>query len=440
MKALNALSKLASNLRSSMRTMWRIAKITNRITKYTFGKYSKFATGGSSLILLRLLPFIPPVLVGIYVLFSAFWPQRILFFSASQRRRFMNQQKWHWIMFFFLLIVALLFNTVLINELEAAFNNSVPFLDIYIKRKLGWKISVAASAFAMASAFSFFINYWILENYTYKNPSKIERTIKMKYEKEQFAGWNWLLPIFICTIACGLGVLANFYPRFNMVIEPKGKFGQAIETVLNKISVYEYDMKKVKQQAAEECLPFATFTHVLTGIVDNRKHLLMPPINNFFNQTNNVVQPLKEVVTRTRRQLITDLGDIFFDEDTTKKIKELDQLNFQYLGSLFIVPRLIQLIILIFAMLTTSCPVWRGTILSSFQPKIIVNVFGKMCMFSFVYCILTQVSIYNILTDLDTPLYRISISWGLGFMYDMASEAFMWSIWLGMNNPFFFTM
>ena len=349
-------------------------------------------------------------------------------------------------MFFFLLIVALLFNTVLINELEAAFNNSLPFLDIYIKRKLGWKISVAASAFAMASAFSFFINYWILENYTYKNPdnisfpSKIERTIKIKYEKEQFAGWTWLLPIFICTIACGLGVLANFYPRFNMVIEPKGKFGQAIETVLNKISLYEYDMKKVKQQAEEQCLPFATLRHVLTGIVDNRKHLLMPPINNFFNQTNNVVQPLKEVVTRTRRQLITDLGDIFFVEETTRKIKELDQLNFQYLGSLFILPRLIQLFILIFGMLTTSCPVWRGTILSSFQPKIIVNVFGKMCMFSFVYCILTQVSIYNILTDLDTPLYRISISWGLGFMYDMASEAFMWSIWLGMNNPFFFTM
>ena len=262
----------------------------------------------------------------------------------------------------------------------------------------------------------------------------------MKYEKEQFAGWTWLLPIFICTIACGLGVLANFYPRFNMVIEPKGKFGQAIETVLNKISLYEYDMKKVKQQAAEQCLPFATFTHVVTGIVDNRKHLLMPPINNFFNQTNNVVQPLKEVVTRTRRQLITDLGDIFFVEETTRKIKELDQWNFQYLGSLFILPRLIQLFILIFGMLTTSCPVWRGTILSSFQPKIIVNVFGKMCMFSFVYCILTQVSIYNILTDLDTPLYRISISWGLGFMYDMASEAFMWSIWLGMNNPFFFTI
>ena len=157
----------------------------------------------------------------------------------------------------------------------------------------------------------------------------------------------------------------------------------------------------------------------------------MTPINNFFNQTNNVVQPLKEVIIRTRRQLITDVGDIFFVEEATRKIRELDQLNLQYLGLVFVLPRLIQLFILIFGMLTKSCPVWQGNI---------VNVFGKMCMFSFVYCILTQVSIYNIVTDLGIPFYRISVSWGLGFMYDLASQAIMWSIWLGMNNPFFFAI
>jgi hypothetical protein len=42
--------------------------------------------------LLKLLPFLPPVVVGIFVLFSAFWPQRILFFSAKQRRKFINGQ------------------------------------------------------------------------------------------------------------------------------------------------------------------------------------------------------------------------------------------------------------------------------------------------------------------------------------------------------------
>ena len=87
-----------------------------------------------------------------------------------------------------------------------------------------------------------------------------------------------------------------------MVIEPKGKFGQAIETVLNKISLYEYDMKKVKQHAEELCIPFATLRYVLRGIIDNRKHLLIAPINDFFNQKNNMVQPLKEVVRRTRKK------------------------------------------------------------------------------------------------------------------------------------------
>jgi hypothetical protein len=48
--------------------------------------------GNSSIALLRLLPFLPPVVVGIFVLFSAFWPQRILFFSAKQRRKFINGQ------------------------------------------------------------------------------------------------------------------------------------------------------------------------------------------------------------------------------------------------------------------------------------------------------------------------------------------------------------
>jgi hypothetical protein len=52
----------------------------------------KWCLGSSSIALVRLLPFLPPVVVGIFVLFSAFWPQRILFFSAKQRRKFINGQ------------------------------------------------------------------------------------------------------------------------------------------------------------------------------------------------------------------------------------------------------------------------------------------------------------------------------------------------------------
>ena len=42
--------------------------------------------------LAQLLPLLPPVVIGLYVLFAAFWPQRILFFSSKQRRKTMNDQ------------------------------------------------------------------------------------------------------------------------------------------------------------------------------------------------------------------------------------------------------------------------------------------------------------------------------------------------------------
>jgi len=199
-------------------------------------------------------------------------------------------------------------------------------------------------------------------------------------------------------------------------------------------------MKKVKRHGEEECLPFATIRDVLRENMDSRKGLLITPINKFFNQTENVVQRLKEVVRRTRRQLVTDVGDSLFGEEATRQMRELDQLDLQYLGLVLVLPRLIQLFILMFGMLTMSCAVWQGTISSTFEPRKIVNVFGKMCMFSFVYCILTQVAIFSILTDFGIPFYKVSVSWGLGFMYDVASEAIMWSIWIGMNNQFFFAI
>ena len=122
-------------------------------------------------------------------------------------------------------------------------------------------------------------------------------------------------------------MLANFYSRFNMVIEPKGKFFQAIENILYKVSLYEYDMKKVKQFGKDECLPFDTIADILTWVMDNKKCLLMTPINNFFNQINIVVQPLKAVVKRTKRQVITDINYSFFVEEATRQIRVMDQLN-----------------------------------------------------------------------------------------------------------------
>jgi hypothetical protein len=116
----SALSRLAGILKSSAKKLWEMAKVVKTITKFTFGAFKKFTIGtslshsntrnlsksrkvifyvvvsfypgSSSMSLLKLLPFLPPVVVGIFVLFSAFWPQRILFFSAKQRTKFINGQ------------------------------------------------------------------------------------------------------------------------------------------------------------------------------------------------------------------------------------------------------------------------------------------------------------------------------------------------------------
>jgi len=272
-KAGSALTSLAATLRASVRTMWRIAKITNRIAKFTFGNYKTFTIGGSTVTLLRLLPLLPPVVVGLHVMFSAFWPQRILFFSAHQRRRFMNGQKSHWMMILLLLVLSLLINTFLINELETAFNNSLSFVNVHVKRKFGWRMSLAASAFSMVSALSFIVTYWILSVYTHKDHDnitneeiawkkfveskkkvtyynafgpKIEWKNQIKYKKERIGPWTWVLPIFLCVLGCGLSVMANLYPKLNMVREPKGRLGQAMDSVLAKVTMYEEDMMKVK--------------------------------------------------------------------------------------------------------------------------------------------------------------------------------------------------
>ena len=34
-----------------------------------------------------------------------------------------------------------------------------------------------------------------------------------RYKKERIGPWTWVLPIVICIIACGFGVMANLYPK-----------------------------------------------------------------------------------------------------------------------------------------------------------------------------------------------------------------------------------
>jgi len=165
----SALSKLARLLKSSVKKIWEIQKVIRRLTNFTFGAFKKLSIGGASVTLLKLLPFFPPVVIGIYVLFSAFWPQRILFFSAKQRRQFINGQFLQWFLALLLLILALSINTALVDELTRVFDDALPLVKVQLEKKLGWKMSIIASGLAMAAALSFIIAFLILKFKTEKN-------------------------------------------------------------------------------------------------------------------------------------------------------------------------------------------------------------------------------------------------------------------------------
>jgi hypothetical protein len=44
-----------------------------------------------------------------------------------------------------------------------------------------------------------------------------------------------------------------------------------------------------------ECLPFQTFGDVLSDSLQRKSNILMNPINAFFNKTEEIFSPLKQV-------------------------------------------------------------------------------------------------------------------------------------------------
>ena len=72
-------------------------------------------------------------------------------------------------------------NTLLVDEVTNAFNEAVPLLHVQVKRKLGWRLSIVASTFALISALSFITAYAILKFKTEKDHDNLT------YEEKE---WN----------------------------------------------------------------------------------------------------------------------------------------------------------------------------------------------------------------------------------------------------------
>ena len=67
----------------------------------------------------------------------------------------------------------------------------------------------------------------------------INTKFTFRYKKERIGPWTWVLPISLCCIAIGFGILANLYPKIDMYREPKGVFGRTIDKLLLKVNLFE---------------------------------------------------------------------------------------------------------------------------------------------------------------------------------------------------------
>jgi hypothetical protein len=106
--------------------------------------------------------------------------------------------------------------------------------------------------------------------YTYVVGKKSQNLVNVVYERSLISkifitGWTWVLPIILTMIACGFGVVANFYPKLEMIREPRGPFGRMVDKVYRDVSLFENDMYDVKNDTDTECVPYAGLDDVLNS-------------------------------------------------------------------------------------------------------------------------------------------------------------------------------
>jgi hypothetical protein len=461
-RAANAFTNLARRLRKSKNTIWQVAKAVLFIQKFALGSTKLVLKTSNAAMLAKLLPFLPPVVIGIYVLFAAFWPQRILFFSAKQRRKTMDDQFYSWLLTLFLLALAITINTWLVDEVVRLLDENIPVARVGLDRKLGWYLNMAASAFCLLSGLSFTIRAFILKWQTWRNHEnitnaeldwkfevekrelitirtaigdKLEKRTQLKYKKERIGAWTWVLPILLCTIACGFGFLANVNPKLEFSLEPKGRMGRLIDNILDKIDFYDADREDVTNDTMNECLTYTSFSDVIGE--SGYSNILMKPVDKFFNETEKIVKPLKDSLRGLRKQLALDFQEDLFGDSLNNIWTDN---NLQYIGMLFTVPRILCLFILIFGMFMASINVCMMRIFDAVEPRRLISAYGKIGLFSIIYVIGSQLAIFNLLSAVGVPFYHLKIRFGLGFIYDVVADFILISVYIGMKNEFFFAV
>ena len=227
-----------------------------------------------------------------------------------------------------------------------------------------------------------------------------------------------------------------------MVREPRGTFGRQVDKIYRQISMLESNMFNVKNDTEMECFPYQTLDDVISDNPNtkNFKNFLMKPVEDFENYTLSIVKPLKDTLHGFRTKLITDIDEEVFNGNL-KNMKGWNEGYLQYIGMLFTLPRFICLLTLLFGCFMASifqCSM--QIICQSLQPRKIVDIYGKIALFSLVYVVGAQLSLFNILQSFGVPFYHIYVRFGAGFVYDVVADSILLATYIGMNNEFFFAI
>ena len=185
------------------------------------------------------------------------------------------------------------------------------------------------------------------------------------------------------------------------------------------IIIFGGQLNTLKNEASNECIPFATLQDVLYKN-ENYSHLngiLLQPIDSFKVITDTHLKPVRKMMMTTPRQLMHKMTSVV---DTN------------HLGLLLLVPRVLQCIVLLAGLFSSCFSVF------TFDRHMIASAFGRLCIFSMYVVLGTQWTVGKMLSNIGMPFIRITVGYGLGFVFDILCDALMISIWIGMNCGCFF--
>ena len=454
LRKFDTLPKLIKVLKKVSTAGWKLTRTFTTLSRVLGANTKNIAIGSNLSIVMRLLPLLPPVYFGIFVLFGVFWPSRVVFFTKKQRLDHFGGRLWSWTMALFLLILAVVINSVVLQELIQLLDNSIPFVKVSIKYKFGWTLSLIASGFALCGTFLYCLVALVQkikydqdhENLTAAEESWKEEIEKRKmidvqtpfgkiyqmksqasYGRSRIAAWTWVLPILLTLMACSFGIAANMKPKIEIKAEAKGdltKYMEKSESDFATLTNKENEVEKFSKEDEDQCF-LSTFDEYLEQN-SPLKEVLLAPITAFEALMNKTIAPLNQEFSQTYHEIKNETKGIWADY------------NLDYLGLIFNIPRFVCLLIVLFGCFISFCHTCQMTIIV--EPRKIVDIYEKLAFFSIFYVIGSCMTIYSLLTSFGIPFCHMYVKFGHGFVYDVVADCILLATRTGMRNEFFFAI